>query len=340
MVIFGAGSIGCYLGVVWAKALAAADMDLTLIGRARTFDAFRDRPIRTMSRKAGPIDATGLRLSDNVADLSSASFVILCMKATGLAQAIEDVKEHVFAHVPVISLLNGLNPVRELRAALPNHQILAGMVPFNVVWRASDQLHRSSAGAIAVERTSDSMRLSAAVQNTAAQINMSDSLEAIQRGKLLLNLINPINALSGIPLYTMLAHRPYRQIYSETVGEALATYAAAQKSWKKVGPISPKMASKLLLMPNFLFNKSVLKMQEIDENTMTSMSQDIRLRRPTEIEVLNGEIVRIGSEGQIPTPINETLVSLIHDAETSESPRQMSAPALADSLGVSLKSRR
>ena len=46
-----------------------------------------------------------------------------------------------------------------------------------------------------------------------------------------------------------------------------------------------------------------------------SMLQDALARRPTEIDALNGGIVRFGSELGVPTPLNEAIVALIRGME-------------------------
>ena len=47
------------------------------------------------------------------------------------------------------------------------------------------------------------------------------------------------------------------------------------------------------------------------------MLQDVEARRPTEVDYLNGGIVRFGREHGVPTPLNEAVMALIKGMEAS-----------------------
>ncbi|MEM7490732.1 MAG: 2-dehydropantoate 2-reductase N-terminal domain-containing protein, partial [Pseudomonadota bacterium] len=201
--LLGAGAIGIAVGAPWGA---------TLIGR--------DRLLR-------PLACDGLRLTGGGADrtirpadihvagpetLARADLIAVATKSTALPSVVDTLAAHARPETPVLSLMNGLAPVRDLAAALPN-PVLRGMVPFNVVWRGPTHLHRSSAGSVAVEAHPATAGLS--------DVERRDDMEALQYGKLLLNLVNPINALSGLPLRAMLSDRAWRRIYAAALTEAL-----------------------------------------------------------------------------------------------------------------------
>ena len=329
IVILGAGAIGCFVGAHWA----AAGAQVTLIGRESLFSGFRDVDLHLTGDQAVRVEASQLTLSSDPAALESADLAVLAMKATGLERALKDIQAHCPTSAPLVCLLNGLRPVRDLRAALPEHQIIAGMVPFNVVWRDPAHLHKSSAGRLALQRSPSTAALADLVEGSGAEIDLFDNLAPVQHGKLLLNLINPINALSGLPLHDMLSNRAYRRIYGDVVQEALAVYAATDTPWVKVGPISPNMAARLLTLPNWIFNPTLLKIQKIDRTSMTSMASDLMAGKATEIDVLNGEIVRLAESANRQAPLNAALVRLVRQAET-EGPPNLSADALRRELGL------
>jgi 2-dehydropantoate 2-reductase len=56
---------------------------------------------------------------------------------------------------------------------------------------------------------------------------------------------------------------------------------------------------------------------EVAYDHKASMLQDIEARRETEIDYLNGGIVRFGREHDVPTPLNAAVTSLIHGLERS-----------------------
>ncbi|MEM7491374.1 MAG: ketopantoate reductase C-terminal domain-containing protein, partial [Pseudomonadota bacterium] len=155
-------------------------------------------------------------------------------------------------------------------------------------------------------------------------------MEALQYGKLLLNLVNPINALSGLPLRAMLSDRAWRRIYAAALTEALAAYDTAGIAFAKAGPVPPRWAPALLGLPDAVFVPTLLRLQRIDATTMTSMATDLAQRRPTEIDALNGEIVRLAPDA---APINGGLVRLIREAEGGGRANWMAAD-LAGALGL------
>ncbi len=75
----------------------------------------------------------------------------------------------------------------------------------------------------------------------------------------------------------------------------------------------------------------------MDARGKSSMLQDLEARRPhTEVEQLNGEIVALGRQWQVPTPVNAKICALIHDAEKSGagSPQLSSQQLLAQVRAV------
>jgi len=326
-VILGAGAIGCFVGAHWAKAGQA----ITLIGREKTFDGFRDAGLRLTGGLSVDVSTRALTLTADPASLQEADLIVVSTKSTAIDAVIDDLKTFAKIDTPVISLLNGLDPVRRLRAAFPNRNVLSGMVPFNVVWRAPEHLHRSSAGVLAIERSDVTADLQRSVERSGAPVALHDDIEAVQHGKLLLNLVNPINALSGISLHAMLSKSGYRKIYSAVLGEALGVYRDAGVSFQKVGPIHPALAVRLLRLPDWFFNATLLRLQKIDRNSMTSMAWDLAAGRQTEIEMLNGEILRLARMSGGEAPLNGALVDLVRSATA---PMALSYDQLGRRIGL------
>ena len=316
--ILGAGAIGCYAGAVWSGPVSAAGGQITLIGRARVLAPLRAEPLRADGVAAGPLTRV-----EDAAAMADADAVVIAVKAHALDPAMEEIAAHAPADAPVLSLLNGLDPVRRLRARFPDRPVIAGMVPFNIVWSGSATLHRTGAGEIAFERHAVTEWLAGA----GARLDLHDDLAPVQHGKLLLNLVGAVNVLSGLSLYDTLLQRGYRRVYATALAEALATYAAAGIAWEKVGPTSPRIGIPVLRGPDWLFRRVVLNRQGLDPTSMTSLAVDLAAGRPTEVDTINGEICRIGAACGHPTPVNDALVRLVHAAESSGR-RRFDAPEL------------
>ena len=333
VVFLGAGAIGCFLGAHWAAAVQAAGGRIGLIGRDATWAQIGAGPLRLTGGTAADTDLSLLDLHDSPEALSEADLIVLTLKSIGLERAIEEIRAYAAEGTPILCLLNGVSAVEQLGAALPAHPVIAGMVPFNVVWASGNHLHRSSAGQLKLERTPVSTALAEIIAPTGAPAELQDALKPIQYGKLLLNLINPINALSGLPLHAMLCQSGYRRIYAATLREALRVYDEAGVTWQTVGPLSPRLVQWLLRLPDALFNRTLLRLQKLDPASMTSMAVDLAAGRPTEIDAITGEILRLAASADCPAPINTALFNLIKAHEAAPTPQQgHSAAALAQLL--------
>jgi len=305
--VLGAGAIGCIVGGF----LAEMKHHPVLIGRSHVLEPLKDRGLSFEADMAHMIRPAEFDISTDPASLTDADVIFVATKATALQQVVEDIKSHAKTSALVICLLNGISPVRFLRASLPDMTVLAGMVPYNVVWTTDNHLEQSSLGKIALEAHDVTEHLSLGRPNW---FEISPDMDAIQNGKLLLNLINPVNALSGMPVVQMLAHQGYRHLYADAVDEALNVYKAAGLSYKNLAALPMPLTLRVLRGPNWLVQALVISRQKLGPNTMSSMAQDYAAQRPTEIDFINGEIVALGQKVGVPTPINSALVNWIQSA--------------------------
>lgn len=330
IVIFGAGAIGCYVGSVWAH----AGLQITLLGRES-----HKKLVKTglacscgISFAAKDFETNPLIASD-ATTLQTADLIVITVKSTAMPDVIQNLREYADPTTPILCLLNGIKPVRDLRAAFPDRQIAAGMVPYNVVWHDTKTLHRSSVGDVIVETTPFTEHLAQQLSNAQEPLQLSTNISAVQHGKLLLNLNNPVNALSGETLYAQLRQRPFRKAYAAILNEALTIYNAAGIDHAQSGPLPAAKVVKMLRTPNWFFNTLVLPRQKLDPTAQTSMAQDLAAGKPTEIDTINGEITHIAAEHGLKAPINERIVDLVKHAQSGGQNRYSGAELCAK-LGV------
>lgn len=325
--IFGAGTIGCYLGGHWA----AAGVPVTLLGRERVLTPLRNEGLQMTGCKDVHLAPGQIGLETDPAVLARADLIVLTMKTTALDAALAVVQRHARPEVPVLCLQNGLSAADVARAALPGHPVLAGLVPFNVVWRGPAHVHRSRLGAVVAEPHPVLAPLVTATAQTGAPLKCIPNIAQAQWQKLFLNLNNPINALSGVPLIQQLGDRGFRLIYSDAVAEALKVMRAAGKTYGTPSGPRPEVTRRLLRLPSFLFNRLILPQQHFDPDSMTSMAVDMAQGRTTEIDMINGEVMRLGGVHGVQTPVNTGLVRLIHQAEQG-GPRVYTSAALRQAI--------
>ena len=144
-----------------------------------------------------------------------------------------------------------------LKAALPGFNVLAGMVPFNVAALGNGRFHKGVAGDLVGRGSSRSRaRSRRGSASDRAGSTLSDDMTGVAWGKLLINLNNAVNALSGRPLLEQLSDRDYRRVFAASQIEALEILKAAGIEPAKIGPFPPKLLPHVIGAPDFLFRRT------------------------------------------------------------------------------------
>ncbi|SMF61455.1 2-dehydropantoate 2-reductase [Allosphingosinicella indica] len=309
--VFGAGAIGCYVGGAWA----AAGLPVTLIGRDRIGADIAAHGLRLSDQDGWNADVPGIAFSSDPAALADADIIALTVKATGVEEAARSIAAHARPGTSVISFQNGVSSPDRLRALLPEFDIVAGMVPYNVIPLGPGRWHRASFGDITATRTPVSERLAAAIGERPGLIRLNDDMTGIAWGKLLFNLNNAINALSGTTIRDELRQRPFRRVMAATMREELAMLRAAGIEPAKVGAVPPRLLPATIDTPDWLFHNLFLRIQKVDPKARGSMAADFDAGRTSEVDFLNGEVVALAERLGRTAPVNAAIVRLVKDAE-------------------------
>jgi 2-dehydropantoate 2-reductase len=325
--VFGAGAIGCWIGGM----LAAGGAPVTLIGRARVVDELADGV--TISELDGPPRRVVVPATTDPAAAAGAAHVIVAVKSPQTAEAGAALAAVLGPEAVVVSFQNGVRNPDVLRAALPGRPVLAAMVPYNVVRRGPGAYHRASEGVLRIADDPSGAPLVAACRAAGLAIEPRADMPAVQWAKLVMNLNNAINALSDLPLARELADRDLRRCLAGAQAEALALLAAADQPIARLAPLSARWVSRLLPLPNWVVRPLVGRIVGIHPEARSSMWDDLEAGRPTEIAVLQGEVVALAERLGRAAPINAALLRLVRDAEAG-GPRRFSGVALRAAIGA------
>ena len=336
--IVGAGSIGCYIG----GRLRAAGADVTLVGRAHMGDALRAHGLTLTDYRNGhwQVPATDVRYVTTLDAAAVADLVLVTVKSAATPSIAEDLKPVVRAGTTVISFQNGLHNTDVLRAALPHHTVLAGMVPFNVMQPGPGAFHQGSGGELEVAASPALQPFLETFRRAGLPLLQRTDMAAVQWAKLLLNLNNAINALANRPLKEELSQRAYRRCLALAQREALRLLARAGIRPAKLTPIPPAWIPSLLATPDAVFARLGSKMLAIDPLARSSMSDDLAADRTTEVDWINGEVVRLGEQLGMGAPINAQLCALVHAAEHAGTRPSWSGDDLFATLRAAAQSHR
>ncbi|WOI36332.1 2-dehydropantoate 2-reductase [Alteromonas sp. CI.11.F.A3] len=340
IVILGAGSIGCYLG----GCLLSIGANVNLIGRARLKSQIANSGLtltdwRGRNTKLKPAD---ISFTENAEVMARADYILVCVKSGDTKEAASLIAQYENSdplkdNPVVISFQNGVRNGRVLSECLPNHTVMKGMVPFNVLGQGDGHFHCGTEGDLCIEDGSGKAGdLVTLFERADLPVNVYTDLSSVQWGKLLMNLNNAVNALSGRPLLEQLNDSAYRKVMAVVLKEALATMKAAGIEPAKTGKVVPKLMPYIMSLPNFLFKKVAAATLKIDPQARSSMYEDLALNRKTEVDYLNGEIVALGLAHHVNTPANAAIVKLIKAAESaSDGSPMLSAAALQEAIAVS-----
>lgn len=314
--IYGAGAIGCYLG----GRLAAAGTEVGFIGRPGIGEELRRHGL-TLTHYDGRdwrVLPEAIAFSPGPDAAASAELILVTVKSGATAQAAAELAGVVSPSAVVISFQNGIGNAQTLRAALPGCSVLAGMVPFNVVKRGPGAFHQASEGEPEVEDSSALAPFLADFARAGFALRRHRDMPPVQWAKLLLNLNNAVNALSGLPLQQELAQRGYRRCLALAQAEALALLNEAGIRPARLTPLPAGWIPALLRLPDALFARLARKMLAIDPSARSSMADDLAAGRPTEVDWINGEVVGLAQRLGRQAPVNARLIALIKAAEQGE----------------------
>ena len=325
-IVLGAGAIGCYVG----GRLAAQGHAVCLVGRPSTLDLVAQQGLRVSDLEGldQQVPPTALRCVRTLADalaeappappgrhsggayLSPPTLVLLCVKSGATEAAAHELAAACTPGTTVISLQNGVDNVAHVQAIAPALQVLAGMVPYNVVLRGA-HVHRATAGHLQLQRDAVTERIAPLFNAAGLATTLPPDIRAVQWGKLLLNLNNPVNALSDLPLRQELLDRDCRRVFAALQTEALRVMARAGITPAQVTAVSPTLLPHVLRLPNWLFTRLAKRMLQIDATARSSMWDDLEAGRVTEIDALCGAVVRLAAQQGMAAPLNARMCELL-----------------------------
>ncbi|WP_040156121.1 ketopantoate reductase family protein [Mobilicoccus massiliensis] len=291
--IMGAGAVGCHLG----GRLAQAGHDVTLVGRPRLLKALEQDGLRLESTARGTDDRVRVRATTDPAAVREADAVLVCVKSLATEEAGTQIAPHLRPGALVVSVQNGLDNAEVLRTAIGRDDVTVyPSVIYVAVGMAGAAHVRHVGGGRVLLPDSASSALVTALRDAVEVETVSDVVPA-QWTKFVVNCAwNALSALTGLS-YARLNDSPHiPAVLEQIVGECDAVARAEGVTLDD--PLGATLAL-VAVMPDQL----------------SSTAQDLAAGRRTEIDQLNGHVVRRGAELGIPTPANELLLALTRIAE-------------------------
>lgn len=317
IVIAGAGSVGCYLG----GRLALAGRNVTLMLREPLADTIGSYGLRVsgFEQSDQTVAPRSLTLAtDAAAAFSAADIVLVTVKCRHTGEMADLIGRHAPEKLIVVSAQNGVDNVPLLHARLgANQRVVAAMIPFNVVQtrteKAAPRVHRASSGTVQI---GDNMPgLAELLDVPGASVKACSNIEAVLWGKLLINLNNALNALSDLPLKQELGDRHWRMLLARQMAEAFPVLRAAGIKIAPLEGMPLRLIALALRLPDWLFKRAAHKMMAMDASARSSMWEDLKMGRQTEIDCIQGAVLKRAEALGFPSPLTRRVIGLIREAE-------------------------
>jgi 2-dehydropantoate 2-reductase len=329
LLVMGAGSVGCFVGGM----LQHAGVNVHYVGRPRVLDALQVQGLTLTDREGRHMHLApaALQLSRMVPAVKPA-LVLLCVKSGTTKEAATSLGRALPAGTPVLSLQNGVGNAAAAQDAAPALDIIAGMVPFNVAEVAPGSFHRGTSGGLAACEHVALRQWQPIFAAAGLPLALHEDMRGVQWAKLLLNLNNPVNALSELPLREQLLTRGYRLALAALQAEALNVMDAARIRPARLTPLPAAWMPSVLRLPTPLFRLLAARMLRIDAKARSSMADDLAHGRLTEVDALCGEVVRMAQGLGLEAPINVRMATLIQEQRLL--PQRYDAARLLTALGL------
>ncbi len=309
--VAGAGSIGCFVGGM----LRAGGHQVSLLARSRLIDEINQNGLKVTSFEGieHRLTPAEIKLSDDPEILADAGVILVTVKSGDTPEIADLIARYAAKDAVIVSLQNGIGNVAVLREELPDHDVLAGMVPFNVVAMGDGHFHRATSGDILLEQ--DDAATAKQLWQPELAFRAADDITSVQWGKLLVNLNNALVALSGLPLREQLSQRSWRVLFADQWREALRAIKAEGIDPVSTTPLPASFTPFILKLPDFLFERIAASMVKIDPKARSSMWEDLQRCRRTEIDHLQGLIVELAKRHGLTAPLSARIAALIRAAE-------------------------
>jgi len=285
--VVGAGAVGCYYGGVLARARHA----VTLIGRPLHVEAIRKDGLLLETKTAR--ERIAVRASTSMDVVDDADLVLVCVKSTDSEAVARELAPRLPTDSIVLSLQNGVDNALRLQ------KIIGKTVEPVVVYVATEMtapghVRHHGRGELVIGPSAASERIVRVFADAGVAVRVSDNVIGALWAKLVVNCaFNAISAISQQPYGRMLAHDDTAALMRKVVDECLAV-----------------AKGELIEVPGDSW-ASVLEIARTMPTQLSSTAQDVARGRRSEIDYLNGHIVRRGRTLGIATAANQALYALV-----------------------------
>jgi 2-dehydropantoate 2-reductase len=303
--VMGAGAVGCYYGGM----LARAGHEVALVGRARHVEAIRREGLLLQTQSFE--ERIALAASTDARALRGAALVLCCVKSTDTERAGADMAPWIEGDCLVLSLQNGVDNAARLARAL-SHEVHPAVVYVAAEMAGPGHVRHHGRGELVIGAFAGAEGLAATLAEAGVPVQICEDVAGALWAKLVMNCAyNALSAITRLPYGRLARGEGVPEVMREVTRECLEV--ARAQGVRLPGDIWSEVERIARTMPG----------------QISSTAQDIASGRRSEIDHLNGYVVRLGKAAGIPTPVNRVLHTLVRllEAQPGSGPQIPSSAA-------------
>ncbi|KAF7963609.1 2-dehydropantoate 2-reductase [Cupriavidus sp. UYMU48A] len=292
--VMGAGAVGCYYGGM----LARAGHEVMLIARPQHVQAVEARGLRLETQSFD--EQVRVSASTDPSAVKDADLVLFCVKSTDTQSAALAMKPSLAQGAVVLSLQNGVENADTLRGLL-EQEVAAAVVYVATEMAGPGHVRHHGRGELVIEPTSQGASLATTLAAAGVPVETSDNVRGALWAKLILNCVyNALSAITQMPYGRLVRSEGVEAVMRDVVEECLAV--ARAEGVELPGDIA----------------LAVRRIAETMPGQSSSTAQDLARGKRSEIDHLNGLIVRRGDALGIAVPANRLLHALVRLIEDKQ----------------------
>lgn len=292
--VMGAGAVGCYYGAM----LARAGHEVVLIGRPSHVEAVDARGLRLETKAFD--EHVRVAASTEASAVQGADLVLFCVKSTDTESAAGQIGPHLAPGALVLTLQNGVDNDQRVRSVLPpSNEVAAAVVYVATEMAGPGHVKHHGRGELVIAPSARSEEVARQLEAAGVPTQISPNVRGSLWAKLILNCAyNALSAVTQLPYGVLVKGTGVADVIRDVVAECLAV--AKAEGVDVVGDTDAAVRAIAQTMPS----------------QYSSTAQDLARGKKSEIEHLNGFVVRKGEALGVPTPVNRVLLALVKSIES------------------------
>jgi len=285
--VMGAGAVGCYYGAM----LGRAGRTVTLIARPQHVQAIERSGLRLQT--AAFDETVQVKASAGPSALRGAELVLFSVKSSDTEAAGRAMAPYLERGAAIVTLQNGVDNAERLAATL-GREVIPACVYVAVEMAGPGQVRHHGRGELVIGHAGPSDEIAATFRAASVPVDISPNVMGALWAKLVVNCAyNALSAIAQRPYGELVQSAGIPEVMRAVTDECLAVARAARVELP--GDMHAAVPGIARTMPG----------------QFSSTAQDLARGKPTEIEHLNGFVVRRGEALGVPTPVNLTLLALV-----------------------------